>query len=113
LLTNVTSQQNKPAVFSFTALAHPVPAKNDFQWFRKANGQWLPLLNDAAFKTDTIGLQSNLTILTVNRTLFGMYRLTVKNSIGDFEQTFHLVPEGKSSLTSNIHSQKSLNRNIL
>jgi hypothetical protein len=95
LLTNVTSQQNKSAVFTFTALAHPVPSKNEFQWFRKANGQWLPLLNDPAFKTDTIGLQSNLTILSVNRTLIGMYSLTVKNSIGDFEQIFHLVPEGK------------------
>jgi hypothetical protein len=99
VLTNVTSQQNKSAVFSFTALAHPVPSENDFQWFRKANGQWHSLLNDAAFKTDTIGLQSNLTILTVNRTLFGMYKLTVKNSIGDFEQTFHLVLEGKNFLS--------------
>ena len=94
LHTNVTSQQNKSAVFTFTALAHPVPSKDDFRWFRYANGQWLPLLNNPAFRIDTNHLTSNLTILSVNKTLFGTYRLIVKNLIGDFEQIFNLLPEG-------------------
>ncbi|XP_060575521.1 synaptogenesis protein syg-2-like [Ruditapes philippinarum] len=108
LLTNVISQQNKSAVFSFTALAHPVPSKNDFQWFRKANGQWYPLWNDAAFKIDTFNLQSNLTILIVNRTLFGMYRLTVNNVIGGFKQIFRLVQEDKPEVPTYFINKQEL-----
>jgi hypothetical protein len=100
LFTDVASQQNKLEVLSFTALAYPIPSRNDFRWFRNTNGQWLNLLNDAIFKIDTQGLQSNLTILTVNKSLFGPYLLTVKNTIGHFEQIFHIIPEGKVFLSN-------------
>lgn len=91
---NVTSALHEPAVLTFTALAYPTPGQDDFRWYRLLNSTWLLLLDNEQFRIFTSNLQSNLSILNVNHTYFGMYKLEVKNSIGTYKQHFYLSHEG-------------------
>ncbi|XP_060557559.1 neural cell adhesion molecule 1-like [Ruditapes philippinarum] len=81
------------AVFSFKKVAYPKPSKEDFHWFRWYDNEWKPLKNNHAFQIDTVDLESNLTVYNVNKTVYGIYKLMVKNIMGQYEQMFLLQPE--------------------
>ena len=88
------STENHSVVFTFKTLAYPEPPVDDFQWFGWYGGQWVSLRNNEAFKIDTRNLESNLTVNYVNKTSYGLYKVIVRNPLGQFEQIFLLLPTG-------------------
>jgi hypothetical protein len=92
--TAIRTAEHNSAVLTFRTVAYPKPFKEDFLWFRWYNNEWKPLKNDQAFQIDTETLESNLTIYYVNKTFYGIYKLIVKNTMGQYEQMFLLQPEG-------------------
>ncbi|XP_053372488.1 uncharacterized protein LOC123561230 isoform X4 [Mercenaria mercenaria] len=95
LKENIRVAQHQEAVITFTTVAYPEPTKNDFKWFKWNNLQWISLINSVAYQTDTLGLQSNLTVKNVDKTSYGKYKLLVTNAIGNHVCIFNLLPEGK------------------
>ncbi|XP_053379922.1 nephrin-like isoform X3 [Mercenaria mercenaria] len=91
----IFSSEQVPVTLSFTALAYPVPDISGYKWRRYNGSVWISLAVNDNIIINTSGLQSNLTILEVARTDYGMYRLDIENSIGIFEQMFTVGPEEK------------------
>jgi hypothetical protein len=91
--TAIRTAEHNSVVFTFKTVAYPKPSKEDFYWFRWYNNEWKPLKNNKTFQIDTEALESNLTVYNVNKTVYGIYKLIVKNTIGQYEQMFLLQPE--------------------
>ncbi|XP_053373248.1 synaptogenesis protein syg-2-like isoform X2 [Mercenaria mercenaria] len=93
LKQNVTSAQHIPAVLTFTTLAYPDPNNDAFKWYRFDSNDWQLLSNSGEFQIETSNPQTNLTVKEVNRTYYGMYKLEISNSIGNYSQIFYLEAE--------------------
>lgn len=94
---NVTSATQVPVVLSFQIVAFPLPSK--YVW-EKCDGYFCWVINDTSeYNISINGLATNLTILEVQPSDFGLYKLSVNNGIGEtvtFER--YLQSQGESLL---------------
>ena len=90
---NVTTDLDQDAVFRFIAQAYPVPLPTDVIW-QRCNHNCHTLQTGPGVHISTKGLESNLTIIRVTTTDFGVYRLNIRNDAGTFIQDFTLSRQG-------------------
>ena len=90
---NVTTALDQDAVFRFIAQAYPVPLPTDVIW-QRCNHNCQTLQPGPVVNISTKGLESNLTIIRVTTTDFGVYRLNIRNDAGTFVQDFTLSRQG-------------------
>ena len=81
----------------FIAQAYPVPLPTDVIW-QRCNSTCHTLQSGARVNISTYGLETNLTIIRVTTTDFGVYRLNIRNDAGTFIQDFTLIAQGISHL---------------
>jgi hypothetical protein len=94
LQTKFFLDEHDRVTISFTVIAYPIPAANDYKWRKYVGSVWIPLENNVNIIIDTSGLQTNLTIVDVGQTDFGTYRLEIQNPVGIYEQRFSVGPKG-------------------
>lgn len=90
---NVSSYLYSVVILSITVIAYPSPGTKGFSWSKEESAGWLPLLSNADLKISSSALQSNLTLMNISRGDFGLYRVTVTNTIGSYEQHIFLSEE--------------------
>ncbi|XP_060594068.1 uncharacterized protein LOC132748462 isoform X2 [Ruditapes philippinarum] len=94
LQEHIFTSERKTVVLTFVALAHPAPTKAGFKWLKEQQKSiWIYLQESDRFHIVTSGLQTNLTISNVSEKDLGNYRLTIENSIGIYDQSFHVLNE--------------------
>ncbi|XP_052268080.1 uncharacterized protein LOC127869501 isoform X2 [Dreissena polymorpha] len=78
------TRQSDGANLTFDGLANPIPRVEDFKWFKCTtnHSQCLPITTDGRRNIVTHGVMSRLTIQPLTEVDFGIYRLEVRNGIG-------------------------------
>ncbi|XP_060581444.1 receptor-type tyrosine-protein phosphatase epsilon-like [Ruditapes philippinarum] len=102
---SVAVSLNEPVLLSLSALAYPIPT--DVSW-QKHNGYvWTDVIVTNSITIRRSHLNYSLIIDSIQEENFGMYKLTIANEKGSYEQIFHINaagidPSAKSEKTNTM-----------
>ncbi|WAR05467.1 hypothetical protein MAR_020836, partial [Mya arenaria] len=101
---NFTALQHEHAALKYTVFAYPVPHPSQFVWKRCKTTCALLSNLPGKYEIKTTGLSSNLTILDIDTSDYGLYSISVSNGIGKkLVEEIYLKPAGPPDPPTEFH----------